>query len=69
MRVFVSLVVVLAVAVSLPLAALTERPSPQPVIVEGGDGGFDWGDAGIGAAAGFGTALVLRGAIALRRMR
>ena len=67
MRAFVSLVAALALAVSLPIAAQTRRPSPQPLVVK--DGGFHWGDAGIGAAAGFGTALVLGGAIALRRIR
>jgi len=69
MRVFISLAAALALAAWVPLAALPERPSPQPVVVEGGDGGFHWGDAAIGATAGFGTALVLGGAIALRRMR
>ena len=33
------------------------------------DGGFRWGDAGIGAAAGFGAALVLSGSLVLAGRR
>jgi hypothetical protein len=41
--------------------------SPSPLIVRVQDGGFHWGDAAIGAAAGFGASLVAVGGIALRR--
>ena len=76
MRVLLTLVAAVVVAASVPLAAMPTSPGPQPVVVRGGEGGFHWGDAGIGAAAGFGAALVLVGGIALtgtthrlRRMR
>jgi hypothetical protein len=62
--VLLTILAALAVAASVPLAALPRPPSAQPVVVKG-DGGFHWGDAGIGAAAGFGVALVLVGAVAL----
>jgi hypothetical protein len=52
---------------------LIERPSsdvatgaPPTVVVEH-TGGFDWGDAAIGAAAGLAVALVLIGGLALAR--
>ena len=40
-----------------------------PVLVPAGGSGFDWGDAGIGAASGFGLALAVAGLglLALRR--
>jgi hypothetical protein len=39
-----------------------------PTLVSASSGGFDWTDAGIGAASGFGIALVLFGAgLVLRR--
>jgi len=41
--------------------------SPDPLIVRVQDGGFRWGDAAIGAAAGFGASLVVIGGIAVRR--
>jgi len=34
----------------------------RPTLVLVADGGFDWTDAGVGAASGFGIALVLLGA-------
>jgi hypothetical protein len=41
----------------------------RPTLVSASSGGFDWTDAGIGAASGFGIALVLFGAglVLLRR--
>jgi len=68
------------VACTLVAAALTpvaqagspsQRPAhrPEPLVVTVRDGGFHWGDAGIGAAAGFGAALVLAGGLALAGRR
>jgi hypothetical protein len=37
---------------------------PEPLVVDVDDG-FHWSDAGIGAVAGFGGALVLSGSLAL----
>lgn len=34
----------------------------SPTLVRVADGGFDWTDAGVGAASGFGVALVILGA-------
>ena len=48
-----------------PAPKAQPRPKPEPLIVKVDDGGFRWSDAGIGAAAGFGAALVLAGALAL----
>jgi hypothetical protein len=45
------------------------RHDPQPLIVRVDDGRFQWGDAGIGAAAGFGAALVLSGSFVLISQR
>jgi hypothetical protein len=46
--------------------AIQPRPTPkQESLVVHVDGGFHWGDAAIGAAAGFGTAMTLVGGIAL----
>lgn len=69
----------LAVATNVAVAALsplalasgtTAQPKtpakPEPIVVRVTDGGFRWGDAGIGAAAGFGIALVLAGSLALK---
>jgi len=52
-----------------PTGHAKPRPTSQPLVVRGGDGGFRWGDAGIGAAAGFGGALVLAGSLALTGRR
>ena len=41
------------------------QPKPVPLVVKVDEGGFRWGDAGIGAAGGFGAALVLAGGLAL----
>jgi len=43
------------------------EPDPEPLVVKVDDSRFRWGDAGIGAAAGFGGALVLVGGVSLRR--
>jgi hypothetical protein len=40
---------------------------PEPLVVKVDDARFRWGDAGIGATAGFGGALVLVGGVSLRR--
>src|SRR2546430_17730129 len=45
------------------------RHDPQPLIVRVDDSGIQWGDAGIGAAAGFGAALVLSGRFVLISQR
>jgi hypothetical protein len=44
-------------------------PVTRPTFVRVSNGGFDWTDAGVGAASGFGIAIVLLGAgmIFLRR--
>jgi hypothetical protein len=55
--------------------AATTTPSPQPavqVVRVAGPGGFDWGDASIGAASGFGLSMLAMGGglvIAQRRER
>jgi hypothetical protein len=59
---------VAAAMLALPVGAEQRAPSPpptRPVVVYVDDRGFAWGDCGIGAAAGFGGALVLVGAFAL----
>lgn len=50
-------------------AAGPEAPSSSPVVVRVENGGFRWGDAAIGAAAGFGACLAAAGGLALRRDR
>jgi len=46
--------------------AVHPRPTPKPdLLVVRVNGGFQWGDAAIGAAAGFGAAISLVGGIAL----
>ena len=43
-------------------------PDPEPLVVKvGGAAHFRWGDAGIGATAGFGRVLVLVSGVSLRR--
>jgi hypothetical protein len=44
----------------LPFTQIVEAP-----VVGGSDGGFDWGDAGIGAAAGLGIAALVAGGLLL----
>lgn len=41
------------------------QPAPVPTIVIRANGGFDWGDAAIGSAAGLGFALALVGGLLL----
>jgi hypothetical protein len=58
----------------VPLARAAAPPTlprhqQQPLVVRVDDGGFHWGDAGIGAVAGIGAALVLSGAFVLARQR
>jgi hypothetical protein len=62
-----------------PTAAVQPNPdeqapatSPQPVVVRVNtpNGGFDWGDAGIGAASGLGLSILgLAGALTLSKRR
>ncbi len=62
------IVAVLALVALSPVARAgtpAPHPKPQPLVVKVNDDGFHWGDAGIGAAAGFGAALVLSGSLAL----
>jgi len=63
------------IAVAVALAALSPvahagapapRPNPEPIVVKVDDG-FHWGDAGIGAAAGVGAALIAAGGLVLVR--
>jgi hypothetical protein len=63
------------IAASVALAALSPvthagapapRANPEPIVVKVDDG-FHWGDAGIGAAAGVGAALVAAGGLVLVR--
>ena len=42
-------------------------PDPEPLVVKVDDARLRWGDAGIGATAGFGGALVLVGGVSLKR--
>jgi len=49
-------------------AAAAAHASSSPVIILGASG-FDWTDAGIGAAAGFGLAIIAAAALALTRSR
>jgi hypothetical protein len=54
--------------VAAPAASASQpkpRQKPVPLVVKVEDRGFRWSDAGIGAAAGFGAALVLAGSLAL----
>lgn len=57
-----------ASAVMSATAAAGNEPKavPAPLIVRVQEGGFRWGDAAIGAAAGFGASLVVVGGIAVR---
>jgi hypothetical protein len=49
-------------------AAAAAHATPSPVIILGASG-FDWTDAGIGAAAGIGLATIAAAALALSRNR
>lgn len=46
-----------------------ERVQPAPTIVRISHRSFDWTDAGVGAASGFGIALVLIGGMLVFRRR
>ncbi len=48
-------------------AAVVAHRVPSPTIVIATNTGFDWTDAGIGAAGGFAVALLLAGTLALAR--
>jgi hypothetical protein len=67
----VALVAALYPVAVAPAAAPPTQPRrpPQPLVIRVNDGGFHWGDAGIGAAAGFGVALVLSGGFVLAGQR
>jgi hypothetical protein len=57
-----ALVVVAVLASGAPAAG--QEPAPaQPVVVRVEDGGFDWEDAGLGAAAGVAASLVVVGLV------
>ena len=64
-----SLIVAAALLVGTSAALAGSRtptvPAPSEPLVVKVDDGFHWGDAGIGAATGFGAALVLAGSLAL----
>jgi len=62
--------IVAGIATAMPTTlanadAAQPRPTKQDSLVVRVDGGFHWGDAAIGAAAGFGAAISLVGGIAL----
>jgi hypothetical protein len=58
-----------AALASWPTAHPKTPREPEPIVVRVDDRGFRWGDAGIGATAGFGVALVLVGSLALSGRR
>jgi hypothetical protein len=66
-----ALAAVFAVCIVTPSSGQAPPPrderARQPVVVEVSQGGFRWGDAAIGAAAGFGAAIVLAGLNMIRR--
>jgi hypothetical protein len=49
--------------------AQASQPTKSSVRASTGDSGFDWGDAGIGIAAGLGTVLFVAASAYVRRMR
>ena len=66
-----ALVAVCVAASPAPGALAAGKPKndrPSPVIVQT-RGEFDWNDAAIGAAAGFGAAVALAGGLTLARNR
>ncbi len=68
----IPIVIACVLAALSPVAragAPAPQPGPEPLVVRVDDGGFRWGDAGVGAAAGFGAALVLAGSLALAGRR
>jgi hypothetical protein len=54
-------VAVLALAGPVDAFGGKQPPSQQPIVVKVSDGGFHWGDAGIGAAGALGLILVVAG--------
>jgi hypothetical protein len=61
--------VVVAVALSWPIGASagsSHQDQRRTVVVEVNRGGFQWGDAGIGAAGACAIGLVVGGVLALR---
>jgi hypothetical protein len=52
---------------ALVLAAATPPQRVEPLVVRVDDGGFNWADASLGAAAGFGAGVALVGGLALSR--
>jgi hypothetical protein len=48
---------------------LEQNWQPEPAIVRVSQRTFDWSDAGLGAASGFGIALVLLGSVLVLRRR
>jgi len=60
-------VAALAVAVSRAASAASRPPQrPTPIVVETSRRGFDWADAGIGAAAATGLAAAVVGVLFLK---
>ena len=60
----------LTTAAALVLATASPAAPPrhsEPLVVRVDDRGFHWGDAGLGAAAGFGAGVALVGGLTLRR--
>ena len=56
-----------AVNNSVPSATVSSVDVPKPLSAR--SGGFDWGDAAIGATSGFAFALILAGSLLLLRRR
>jgi hypothetical protein len=52
---------VLALAGPADARGAKQPPSQQPIVVKVSNGGFHWGDAGIGAAGALGLMLVVAG--------
>lgn len=48
---------------------LEQTWQPEPTIVRVSQRSFDWSDAGLGAASGFGIALMLLGSVLVLRRR
>jgi hypothetical protein len=65
----ISVCVGLALSSAAHDGAAAPMPNHAPLVVRVDDGGFCWGDAGIGAAAGFGVGLVLSGSLVLAGRR
>lgn len=60
LRIGVAVLLVAALGASAALAQASDPPQPaQPVVVKVEEGGFRWGDAGLGAAAGVAASLLV----------